>query len=109
MTLKESLKAANNYPIQDNTVEKFCIDRGLDGATTYTKLIGESVSYQLSLADCYHFLATNTNFSEQEVSIELPEKARQELLNSANAIYGLYGDPKFSGNTYGFIGENWNG
>lgn len=109
MTVKESIKAQTTYPIPDNTVELFCINRGLESSSDYSLLIGESEGYQLLLADCYHFLATNIDFSEQEVSISIPEKARQEMLSKANTIYGTYGDPKFNGDSFGFIGENWNG
>lgn len=109
MTIAEALKAINIYPITDNTIEKICIDRGLDHTAEYTQTIGQSDAYILATADTYFYLGTAPNIVEQEVGINSAIAIKKKLCDEADKIYGGYDDPKFSGNTYGFVGENYNG
>ncbi len=109
MTIKESLKSINIYPIPDNAILVICVDRELDSGVDYTKVIGESEAYQLAKADTSFYLGTSPNIVEQEVGINSAIAIKQRLLDEADRIYGIYDDPKFSGNTYGFIGDDYNG
>ena len=105
MTVSESLLSLSNYPIPENTIEKICINRGLDCASDYD---GTSQTYELAEADVYMFLYASPDVSEQEVSFSQDDRDR--FLNLANTIYGIYDDPKYSGKgKFGYIGENWNG
>lgn len=107
MTILDALKSVTNYPIQDNTIEKICVIRGLVSSTTLTLEIAKSEAYELAEADIYLFLYTAPSVSEQEVSFNMQD--RNSFLSLANKIYSKYGDANFSGNSFGFIGENFNG
>lgn len=109
MTVAESLKSINIYPIPDGTIEKICTDRELTVDDDYDKELGESEGFQLATADTYFFLATNPNIVEQAVGLSFAAEEKKRLMAEADRIYGEYDDPKFSGNNYGFIGEDWNG
>jgi hypothetical protein len=109
MTIYDSLASANTFPIPSNTIEKICIDRGLDMEIEYSLVISTSQAYELALADLYVWLAMTPNVAEQEVSISNAEKVKDSLLRKADQIYGKWGDEKFSGMSYGFIGEDYNG
>jgi hypothetical protein len=109
MTIAEALKATSQYPIPANTIEKICVDRGLTSTDNYTQAVGESDSYRLAQADVYFFLGTSFNIVEQEVGINAAIAIKKKLCDEADSIYDELGDPKFSGNTYGYIGEDYNG
>jgi len=109
MTILEALQAINTYPISDTYIEVICIDRDLTSTADYTKTIGSSEGYQLATADTYFYLANHPNIVEQDVGINNAPEIKKQLLGLANAIYKEYDDPKFTGFTYGFIGEDFNG
>ena len=108
MTVAESLKSINIYPIPDSAVEKICTDRGLTLTDEYTKTIGESEAFQLATADTYFFLAINPNIVEQAVGISFAADEKKRLKAEADKIYGEFDDPKFDGGTYGFKGDEYN-
>lgn len=107
MTILEALQSVTNYPVPVNAVEKACIDRALTSSTTYTLAIGQSQGFKLALADLYMWIVSAWNVSEQNIS--LSKNDIDSFFSQANKIYADYDDPNFSGNVYGFIGENWNG
>ena len=108
MTISESLKSLNTFPIPARTIERIGVDRVLVITADYTKIIGESEAYKLATADTYFFLGTAPNIVEQEVGLNSAIAIKKELLKEANKIYALFGDAKFSGKTYGMIGDNFN-
>lgn len=105
MTVAESIQSIVPYPIAENTIQKICVLRGLDGAALFTQSIGISPAYQLCEADIYMYMYTAPDLREQQVSITPAE--RQNYLNRANALYEKVGEGDGSG-TYGYIGENFN-
>jgi len=109
MTIKEALQSITVYPIPDNQIELVCLERELTSTDAIDKTIAESQAYQLAKADLYLWLATAFAVSEQEVSFNLSRDEKTNFLNLANAIYGEYDDPKFTGEEYGFIGDDYNG
>ena len=105
MTVKEALISETIYPVPDNTVEKICIERGLDSSIEFTLLIAESDSYRLAKADVYMWLYISPSVREQEIAITQADKDNYYKL--AMLIYGELNDPKFDGNSYGFKGEDF--
>lgn len=103
MTIQESLLSLSTYPIPVVTIANICDDRGLEPAAD--KTAGEALD--LAKADVWVWLYDAPNLSEQGISISLTQ--RSNLLAKANAIYDLYGDETISGQTVGFIGEDFNG
>ena len=108
MTIAEALISLNSFPIPDDTIEKICIDRGLAKDDPYTITIGVSEAYELASADVYFWLHGTPNVVEQAVGINQAIIIKQNFLSIANAIYNKYDDEKQTGNTYGFVGDEFN-
>ena len=109
MNISEALTTFTTYPIPSTQVEKACIDRGLVSTDEYTKSISESEEYELATADLYLWMHSAPNLKEQEISFSFSSDERDSFLEIANSIYGKYDDDKFTGRTFGFIGEDFNG
>lgn len=109
MTISDSLLVINTFPIPDNQIVKICILRGLDFSETFSKVIGDSQSYELATADTYLWLASHPSITEQEVGVNNAVAIKTNFVKLANAIYGKYGDPLYTGKSYGFIGDSFNG
>lgn len=110
MTISQALISLNTFPIPDLFIDKVGIERGLVITDDYTLEIGQSKSFELATADVYMYLYTQlSSLKEQEVSFGQDAATKENFFSLANAIYAKYGDPKFSGINYGFIGENFNG
>ena len=106
MTIQEALISINLYPIPVNAIDKIIIDRGLDGTADYDSTISGTEIYELATADVYLWLYTSQSVKEQQISFTIDE--RDNFLYMANLIYSKYDDPKFTGTSYGYIGENFN-
>ncbi len=109
MTISEALVSLNSFPIPDNSIEKILIDRELTGSTEYTVTISTSQAFRLASADTFMWLHDSPNLVEQEVGINQAVSIKQDLMEKANLIYGEFDDPKFTGKTFGFVGEDYNG
>ena len=107
MTTAESLSILSTYPISELVVEKMCIQRALDGSLDITQEILTSRPYELATADIYRYLAITPTIREQEVTFTVSAEDRKRLLYLADIIYDKYKDPLFSGNVYGFQGEDF--
>ena len=107
MNIGAALISATNYPIPANQIEKIAIGRGLTIGDTYNGTVAESEAYQLAEADVFLFMYSAVDIGEQEIRMSVGD--REDFLNKANMIYGLYDDPKFTGVRYGFIGDTYNG
>lgn len=103
MTISESLLSLSLYPISNNTIEKICINRGLNSGDVYSE---STESYELAEADVYLFLHTSPDIKEQEVSFSQDDRDR--FLNIANNIYSKYNDSKYTGKgKFGYKGESF--
>lgn len=109
MNISEALISLNSYPIATNSIDKILVDRSLTGTDLYTTALGLTQAFQLASADTFLWLHDSPSIVEQEVGINSAIAIKKKLLDRANQIYGRFGDPKFTGKTYGFIGESYNG
>ena len=108
MTILESLISLNTFPIPQLVIEKICIDRGLEPLGTYLIGVGSSQGYQLAKADTWEWLAITPDLTEQEIGLKISDEVKKGLKAQADTIYGTYGDSKFSGLRFGFVGEFYN-
>lgn len=108
MTILEALQAINTYPIPATSLDVICLDRELVSTDEYDKTIGASQAYELATADVYMYLYGQPSLTEQEVGINQAIAIKKGFLDLANKTYKKYEDPKYTGFTYGMIGENWN-
>lgn len=109
MTIFEALKSLNTFPIQDNAIERICVNRGLISTELYDSAVAISQSFELAIADILMYLHDAPSIVEQEVGVNNAISIKREMMEAANKIYVKYNDSKLLGNVYGFIGENWNG
>ena len=109
MTISEALVSLNSYPIPANSIDKILIDRALVGDSDYDTTVGSSQAFRLASADTFMWLSEAPNLVEQEVGVNSAIAIKENLKDKANQIYGEFGDAKFTGKTYGFVGENYNG
>ena len=109
MTISEALISLNSFPIPALQIEKVGIDRGLTVTEDYNQTISTSQSYELATADIYMWLYGQPVLKEQEISISQAESIKKGFLDFANGIYKKYDDPKYTGDTYGFVGDSFNG
>lgn len=108
MTILEALQSFNVYPIPVKTVDRICIERGLTSSDDYTISISASQAFELAGADMLVWLHDAPSLVEQAVGINNAINIKQDMLRRANAIYAKYDDPKFTGGTFGLVGEDWN-
>jgi hypothetical protein len=108
MTNLDAILSISIYPIPVNTVERYCVDRGIVSSIDYTKEIGISKEFELITADVYDYLSEYFDIKEQDSSINGDVNLRDIFRKKANEIYAKYEDPKFKGQTIGFVGEDWN-
>lgn len=109
MTILEALQSINTYPVDELYLQKVCLDRMLTYTETYTKTIGDSEAFRLATADTWFWLGHHPSIVEQEVGINNAIAIKEKMLENADKIYGEYDDPKYSGRTYGYVGESFNG
>jgi hypothetical protein len=90
MTNKAALKSTVvQYPIEDDTLEKVLLDRGLIASDEYNPVENKK-AVDLAKADLYVTLVTAATGSEGGFSFSLSDK--QLLLKQAGVIYGQYGE-----------------
>jgi len=109
MTISQALISLNSFPIPDLFIEKVGVERDLTITEDYTSAIAVSSAFELATADVYMWLSKQPSIVEQETGINQLGNIKDSFIDLANAIYAKYNDPKFTGRTYGFIGENFNG
>jgi len=105
MTLLESLKGINAYPILFYTIDEIAIRRGIDLEDTATQTLLTSKEYRLSRADILKWLAFAPNKTEEGLSYTFSDEERKMLLDEANEIYEEFDDSEEDKVIYGYKGD----
>lgn len=107
MIILEAYTSLTSYPVQDATLSRLLLDRGLTGTDDYTAEIGNSAAFQLARADLFDWLAGSANsMKEQDSQITISDAQRELYIQMSQRIYQKYEDPKAAeSDTYGYIGE----
>lgn len=107
MTILESLRALNNYPIPTAAIMAVAGGRGIDVTEDVDEATFGNREYRLACADLLTWLSMAPNVSQGGQSYSFSENERKTLRLRANAMYGELGeDTNASGNTkYGYKGE----
>lgn len=88
MTIHESLRQINLYPIPDGTITNVCEKRNLIPPDETTNEIRTSAAFRLATADIYKWLAfCPSSISENGISFSISEADRKRFLDEANRIY----------------------
>jgi hypothetical protein len=107
MTVLESLKGINAYPIPLRTIDNAAEYRGLTLTEDISESIVQSSSYKLAKADLLLWLSLAPNITQGGQSYSFTDEQRTQLRNRANAIYSEYesSDNAESGSIYGYKGS----
>lgn len=108
MTVLESLKLINPYPIPSKTVEKIALKRGLSSTPTVDQAVLLSGSYRLCEADLYIYLSKAPDVTQEGITYRFTDEDKRRFINIANGIYKEEGeDGEVTGGvTYGYKGTN---
>lgn len=88
MTIQESLRQINLYPISDATVQEVCERRSLNPTDETTNETRTAANFRLATADIYKWLAfCPSSVSENGISFSITEADRRRFLDEANRIY----------------------
>jgi hypothetical protein len=107
MTVLESLKGVNGYPVPEITLSDVADLRGLDLSEEATAAMLGSRSYRLAKADVLMWVSFAPNVQQGDVSYSLLYSDRQEMRSLADAIYDALGDGAYARRKteYGYKGN----
>jgi hypothetical protein len=107
MTVLESLKAVNGYPVPETVFATIALKRGLTLTDAVTDADVAAPAYRLAQADVWRWVSTTPNTSQADVSYSLLSADREQLRSWADAVYKELGDEAYSGNKtkFGYKGN----
>ena len=108
MSILESLKSINGYPVPFRTINDVAIRRSLSLDDEVTEEVLTSRNYRLAKADIMKWVSFAPNVNQEGVSFDLLYSDRERLRSLANQIYGDLGDSEFipeSKTSFGYKGN----
>lgn len=108
MTVSESLKSINNYPIPPYVLTKSAIKNGMSLEEEVTSEILISREYRLMEADVYAFLSGAPDVTQNGITFSFSQEQRDWFLSMSNSIKEELGvSDASSGQGYGYMGEDY--
>lgn len=108
MQIKNVITSITYYPIPQNVIEKYAIERGLDISAEYSAEVGKSKDYKGILADIYRWLSLAPSaVSENGVSFSFTKDDKNRFAELANELYEEIGENENVKIKYGYIGSNF--
>ena len=108
MTISESLKSINDYPIPPYVLKKTAIKNGMSLEDEITSESVISKEYRLMEADVYAFLAGAPDITQNGVSFSFSQEQRDWFLSMSNSIKAELGvSDASSGQGYGYMSEDY--
>lgn len=104
MTVLDTLKAVNAYPVQHSTLTSICARRGVDPDVEATQEILLGTAYRLARADLLLWFAAAPNVSQGGQSFSFSEYERKQLRAEGLAIIEELEDEKTK-HLYGYKGS----
>ena len=108
VTVLESLKGVNAYPIPLRTLTTIADKRGLSLTTEATQEVQKSREYNLAVADLLLWLSVAPDVSQGGQSYSFTDEQRREFRNRANSLYRDFGADDEAGTPkpiYGYKGS----
>lgn len=105
MTIQQSLKALNGYPVPVLTIQDIAESRGLNINDEASMEARSQTGYRLAKADVLWWLSKAPNVSQSGVSYAFTDKDRLNMRRQASAIYKDCGEELPEGSTFGYKGE----
>lgn len=109
MTILESLKSLNGYPIPENTFQEIALKRGLSLESEVTQTDVLSNEYNLGKADVYSWLSNAPDVTQESISYSFTDSQRKQFKNLASEIYEDLKDSveKSEKPTFGYRGSRF--
>lgn len=108
MQIINVIKSITYYPLPQNVVEKFAIERSLDLSAEYTAVIAQSTTYKGVLADVYRWLSLAPSaISENGVTISFTKDDKMRFDELANGLYEEIGEGQNVKVKYGYKGSRF--
>ena len=95
ITILQSLKSVNAYPIPEGVVSGIAGRRGLSLDIEATAELQQSQDYRLAMADVVQWVSFAPNVQQADLHYNLLYSDRVQLRKRANAIYEEFGDNAF--------------
>lgn len=105
MTIQQSLKSINAYPIPQLTIQEIAETRGLTISVEATADERKKDAYRLAKADLFKWLSKAPNVSQAGITYSFSEAERRRMESQANSIYKDCGEVDGSLTTFGYMGE----
>lgn len=105
MTIQQSLKSINAYPIPQYTIQDIADARSLELTGEATADERKKDAYRLAKADVLKWLSQAPNISQAGISYSLTDEERRSMRKQANAIYEDCGEIDSSFIKFGYKGE----
>ncbi|MDL2310127.1 hypothetical protein LJC39_03310 [Parabacteroides sp. OttesenSCG-928-B22] len=104
MTILQSLKSINAYPVPLCAIQDIAETRGLDVESDASLEIRAQASFRLAKADVLLWLSKAPNISQAGISYNFTDADRLNFRRQASAIYQDCGE-SLPGSSYGYKGE----
>lgn len=106
MTVLDSLRTINAYPVPQQVVEAMAVGRGLQPDASLSPDLVRSPEYRLAKADLLMWLSGAPDVTQEGISYSFTDEQRGGFRISASAIYAECGDAEDkSGTIYGYKGD----
>ena len=106
VTVLESLKGVNAYPIPLRTLTTIADKRGLSLTTEATQEVQRGKEYNLAVADLLLWLSVAPDVSQGGQSYSFTDEQRREFRNRANGLYRDFGADDEAGTPKSIYGYN---
>lgn len=104
LTILQSLKSINAYPIPQCTLQDIAESRGFSLESEVTLELRSQRNFRLSKADVLLWLSKAPNISQAGISYNFTDNDRLNFRRQASAIYQDCGET-MPGASYGYKGE----
>lgn len=105
MTIQQSLKSINAYPVPLHTIQDIADARGLNMEAVADIETRKKDAFRLAKADVLKWLSQAPNVSQSGVSYSFTESERKSLRRQADDIYQDCGEVDSSLTSFGYKGE----
>lgn len=107
MTVAESLRSLNSYPVPSLTLQDIAESRGLVLTDEVTTEMRGGKSLRLAKADVYKWLSTAPNISQSGITYTFTDAEKRMFRDQADDIYTDLNELNPSGSgRYGYKGES---
>ena len=107
MTILQSLKSLNGYPLQHDALVGVCLESGLNSSEMATSSRLCSKAYKRAKARVYLLLSQAPDVSQGGITYSFSDEDKKNFRTQAQALLEEVGDDASAmGDNYGWMGED---